>query len=129
MSKFWYRYVDWPTAAPLDEWGDPIHSGGVHVHCKQYPVLKETPQGVWLQLSALYVNDELKKDRRWVKRDARKRFACPTKEEALESFRARKRKQASIYRARANYADRALAKAEREFGNKKHADFMELGVA
>lgn len=121
MTMFWYRYVDHPTAAPLDEYDRPIGRGGVQVHCERYAAIKETPCGVWLQLHDLDTGCKLRlsylgEDRRWIRKDSRKRFACPTKKEALESFRARKRKQASIYRARAADADRALAEAERKFG-------------
>lgn len=46
-------------------------------------VTKTTPKGVWL-------------GDRFVLRDVRKRFACPTLHEALESFVARKDRQIRI---------------------------------
>lgn len=64
-SEVWYRYE---------------HSGSM-VYITSYPVAKHTPKGVWLELYGF---------RRFVLRDARKRYACPTPEEALYSFKRRK---------------------------------------
>ena len=109
MPTYWYRYVDWAMAAPLDEYDMPRGRGGVHIHCERYPVIKETPKGVWLQLSGFRNFRSMEPEKRWVSRSSRKQFACPTKEEAMTSFLARKRRQAGIYRARAAYAEHALA--------------------
>jgi len=51
-------------------------------------------------------------DKKFVLTGATKRFACPTKEEALKSFKARKRRQISILEAQAKHAREALHKAE-----------------
>jgi hypothetical protein len=40
--------------------------------------------------------------------DSRKRYACPTREEAMESFIARKRRQLKILRAQIQRVERAL---------------------
>lgn len=45
---------------------------------------------------------------RFVLLESRKRFACPTKEEALESFIARKEKQISIYNSKLKRAKESL---------------------
>ena len=74
---------------------------GISLTLYSYPVTKQTPCGVWLEL--LYGGGK-----RFVLTSARKRFACPTKEEALESFKARKRRQVRILRARLDEAERAL---------------------
>jgi hypothetical protein len=42
-------------------------------------------------------------------RAARKRFACPTEEDAFASFKARKRSQIAILQVNARLAQRALA--------------------
>lgn len=54
-----------------------------------YPVLKTTAAGVWLDVYG---------DKRFVLNAARKRYACPTIEEALASYHARKARQIRILR-------------------------------
>lgn len=90
----------------LDEWENSIGTSSAHIHCLSIPVLKETPKGVWIG----YHWD----DRRFVLRDARKRYACPTKLEALESFRQRKRRQYEIYRARIKHIEELTGLIRRE---------------
>lgn len=87
----WYRVTDWRSAPPLDEWERPIGRGESHVTVHEYPVLRHTAKGVWLE--AYYGAP------RFVLHGTRKRFACPTVEEAWESFRARKARQARILEA------------------------------
>ena len=95
----WFRVTDGKWAAPLDEWERPIGDGESYVHLHSFRVTKETPCGVWLDSFG---------GRRFVLRDARKRFACPTKEEAIESFRARKTKQLRILQKRIRHVERCL---------------------
>lgn len=98
----WYRFEERRYAAPLDEYENPIPGGSrLVVHLLELPLIKETPKGVWLGWGGLGAG-------RFVLRSAKKRYACPTLEEAKTSFRARKEKQAGIYRARAEDADRAI---------------------
>lgn len=77
---------------------------GVHVYLQKLPVVKETPCGVWVE--------QYGGGTRFVLKAARKRFACPTQEEALTSFKARKRRQIGILRAQLERAEEALDKAE-----------------
>ena len=72
---YWYRYDDTPG------------EGGVYIAKRAFPVLRYTPKGVWLNV---WGTD------RFVRRDALKRFACPTLKEAQLSFRARKSRQLAI---------------------------------
>lgn len=64
-----------------------------------FRVLRTTPCGAWVEN---YGRE------RFVLLTARKKFACATQEEALASFRARKRRQISILRARLAAARAAL---------------------
>ena len=77
MTDTYYRYVD--------------NLASERVTLYRYPVLKTTPQGVWIEYGL---------GRRWVKTNARKRFACPTIDEAFISYRKRKRRQIGIYKER-----------------------------
>lgn len=89
VGDTWYRYEDRRYAAPLDEWERPCGSSRLVVELRQMDVTKVTPKGVWL--GGFYT-------RRFVLLEANKRYACPTKAEAMTSFLARKTKQASILR-------------------------------
>jgi len=102
IGDIWYRYEDKTYAAPLDEFDKPIGSPRLEVLLRSYQVMKHTTHGVWLSESGITFW-------RFVLHNARKRFACPTIEEAKTSFIARKTKQARIYRARAQRAEEALA--------------------
>ena len=66
---------------------------------EQFRVVKETAKGVWLDVYGR---------QRFVLQAARKRFACPTRAEALESYRARKRRQVGLLRTRLKLVELAL---------------------
>ena len=91
-----WRYIDtdisyegqWPPNIVID----PI----------KYDVKKTTPKGVWIYAGL---------DKKFVLLSARKKFAHPTKEEALDSFIARKKRQMSIVRYQFTRAEIALRKA------------------
>ncbi len=101
-QEVWYRYVNGRYAPMLDEFERPLGSGEPFLTLHEYTVLKHTPCGVWLSAGDYGLP-------RFVLRDARKRFACPTKEEAAESFRARKAKEIRILRRQIANAEAALA--------------------
>lgn len=63
-----------------------------------FRVIKRTPCGAWI-------------DGRFVNLKARKKFACNTKEEALECFRRRKEVHVSILKAQLAAAQKDLALA------------------
>ena len=100
MTQVWFRYVDVRYAAPLDEYGHPIGEGSLKVELRELPVIKKTPKGVWL------IGDY--GNRRFVRYNATKTYACPTKDEAKASFIARKRRQIKIYSTRLRAANAAL---------------------
>lgn len=103
----WWRFDDHlEGSGSTDVCGEFIPGPSyVRVHCSAFPVLKHTAKGVWLSVYG---------ERRFVLRSARKRFACPTIDEARVSFIARKTRQAGIFEKRANDAHRAIeiAKAQ-----------------
>ncbi|MFA5600827.1 MAG: hypothetical protein WDA06_09565 [Phenylobacterium sp.] len=59
----------------------------IGIACTEYEILKKTPKGAWI---------EGKGKRRFILDDACRKWAWPTKKEALISFLARKRKQLHI---------------------------------
>lgn len=104
--KVWYRYDDFRYAPPLNEYEEPVGPGRAAVRLHKFKVLKETPKGVWIRYHGDF------SDKRFVLSTARKRFACPTKEEALESFLARKTRQRGIYQARLRHIDEVIVMAQ-----------------
>lgn len=75
-------------------------SGGGRAYLHSFNVVRKTARGVWLDV---YGRD------RFQLSDCRKRFACPTLAEALESFKARKRRQLKLLRAQIQHVEEALA--------------------
>jgi len=100
MKDVLYRYHDSVYAALLDEHDNPDGPGRVVVSLETYKILRTTPKGVWVECFG--------KDK-FVLLAAQKRFACPTKKEALESLLARKKKQISILSDKIRNAESAMA--------------------
>lgn len=70
-----------------------------------FPVIRHTPKGVWLDISEWGYWDRDFQPERFVLSSARRRFACPTPEEAVQSLQARtarriKHLETSLRRAR-----------------------------
>lgn len=108
VAGTWYRFENFRYAGGVDEWGDPIPGDGrAAVRVVEIAVVKFTPKGAW-------VIDHYDDRKRFVLGAARKRYACPTIEEARASFVARKRRQIQILKARARDAEEALALALNE---------------
>lgn len=94
---YWYRVEDYLEGhGYVDECGEYVHTGStVRVRIVPWRVVKETKCGVRLECG--FVN------RSWTKR-----FAAPTKEEAVKDFIARKKRQIGIYEGRLSDARQAL---------------------
>lgn len=81
----------------------------VRVRLVEYQVHKETPEGYW-------IDDDRRNwfgPRRWISKTARRRFAHETKEAAIRSFIARKKRQIKILNFQLETAMTALDLAER----------------
>lgn len=107
-----YRYEDVAYAAPFDDTGRL--PGTVKVELRTYKIVRRTDKGTWIagcfkDSSGMIVIGA----KRFVLLTARKRFACPTLDEARASFVARKQKQVRIYKARIERAIWALAEIKR----------------
>ena len=114
MSKpeeIWYRYQDVRYHPGLNEYDDPLPGPlTTEIYLVEYKVVKHTPKGVWLTAG---MGSGI-----WVSKTARKRFAYPTREEALESLIARRERQVKILNAQLYNAHTALnvAQAMRKTG-------------
>lgn len=98
----YYRYTNIRYASPLDEFDNPIGTGRLDVLCQEYQVTKTTKCGVWLTDTYNIIKPF------FVLNTAKKRYALPSKKEALESFMARKKRQISILSRQMKDAEEAL---------------------
>lgn len=103
MTDYLYRYDDVLTGTgSFDLEGDyiPNPSGGrVVLSLRMFEVIRYTPKGAWIKHYSL--------SEKYVSLTAKKKFACRTEVEALESLLARKRRQCSILAAQLKYAEQA----------------------
>ena len=77
---------------------------GVRVDLLEFYLIKETAKGYWIK-HQWDVKEEYK---RWVSKNGKKRFAYPTKEEALYNFKKRKERQIKILQSLLNNTKMAL---------------------
>lgn len=90
MSEVYYRY-----------------DGYEYASLETYDVLRRTARGAWINIGLPFKGCEKEK---FILDGARKRWAYPTKEEALESFRIRKERQIRHCNDMIERANKALVK-------------------
>ena len=101
----WYRYVQVRESTGTNEW-DESSGYRIRLYCRKYQVIKHTPKGVWL-------NDHYNLCRKFVLKNARKRFACPTEREALISYIARQKLRVLILENQVKDSQAGLRVADR----------------
>ena len=94
MPTLAYRFVD--VLVGSEDWTY------VNVYLHEYPIIKTTVKGFWIDMFGR---------KRFVLSDSRKKFACLTKEDALESFKRRKERQIRLLESQLSHAKTALDKA------------------
>ena len=80
--------------------------------CDEYDLFKETPKGYWIGYG--HFGKLHSSWTKWVSKTARKRYAYPTKEEALVNFKARTKKRMEILHYQALSCSLALGLADNE---------------
>lgn len=86
-------------------------SAGVTIACWEYIIVKETPCGYWINHSMFC------SAKRWTSKTGKKRFAYPTKADALDNFICRRTRQIEILTEKINTANSALHIAITERNN------------
>lgn len=91
----------------MDINGEWVSSGRykVEVILNEYHSVKETPKGHW-------ITNPLKIYKTWISNTSKKRYAYPTKEEALNSFRIRNMKRLTYLKRDLGNVNEALRLAE-----------------
>lgn len=102
IGQFAYRFMDQSYSALVDPYESDDYYSYTVVELQAFLIKKETPYGIviWENTGAGFT----KARTRFVNLDATKTFALPTIEDAIESYVARKERQARIYEARAKKA-------------------------
>lgn len=96
--SYLYRYVDINlVGVAADAWSTRTY---MDVELRKYRIIKHTSKGVWIRCGP--------NKKKFVLSSARKRYAWPTRREALISFKARKRRQIEILHAQLDRAKEAL---------------------
>ena len=90
---------------------DRACSSRVTLHFVEYGVTKLTPHGAWIEATDIMSLVYMKNPKRWINTTAFRRFAWPTKHEALQSFVRRKKCQQAILKAKLERANEAEQKA------------------
>jgi len=101
-----YRYEDVKYSRGCDEFDNPYPGYDLKVELHKYRITRRTPKGAWISLSGFPGHEK------FVLLDARKKFACETGEDAMESFRRRKQKQAKILEGQLKRVQWALKLAD-----------------
>ena len=107
MTTVWYRVEAQLVSAGVDEFDNPLGPAQVYIYVRKYPVVKVTPKGVWLNVYS---------SKRFVRQEARKRFACPTEQEAHLSFIARAERRCCILESQLASTRRGIALSKRALG-------------
>ena len=82
------------------------------IHLETYETIKETPCGYWVLPESAVGYIGLLYRKKWVSKTSRKRFAYPTKAEALNSLKARRERQIVYAKSSLNHAQKVLAQIE-----------------
>lgn len=119
LGDTWHRYKDQPYSHVIDA-DRELYGSTLQLDLVTFEVFKITPKGVWLARAwdinrsgdqpTLYEHAA----KHFVRLNAKRRYAHPTKVEALKSFIARKKSQAAILQRQLDRVDKAerLGKAE-----------------
>lgn len=89
---------------------------------RTFHLLKETPCGWWIVIPRTSILQWGKPVKKWVSKTARKRYAYPTRKEAIRNFLARKRRQIAILKWRLEMVEEAQRLATRMMDKEKEED-------
>lgn len=114
-----YRY-EAVSYASLDHDGEYVRPSypNVKIVLTEFSLHKETPKGYRIGYGTL---DSFHGDSRWVSKTAKKRYAYPTKEEAMTNYIKRTERRVSILKAQLLRVEiglgqaKAMQKTEKEF--------------
>jgi len=94
LNNLFFRYeaVEYAIIGHDGEFTSPVFANP-KIELRQYNLWKETPKGYWIGYGKA---DSLNSGGRWVSKTSIKRFAYPTKKEAMENFIKRNESRVKI---------------------------------
>lgn len=108
--------VDDATYSVSSGWGDDEYYSDTRIEIEAFIVAKVTEKGFRIVTCEGWGRPS---QTRWIAHNWTKQFASRTPEDAMRSYIARRKKQASIYRARAARAEGLVSTAERMLEKQK----------
>lgn len=97
MVEKYYRYQEFRYSHGVDQFDDPLPGYDLRVNLLTFGVVKKTPKGVWIcQTIDTGVFMGIHGIKKFILNSARKKYACPTKADAINAFLARKLRQRKI---------------------------------
>lgn len=103
MKLFRYEDKVYSTCEISPSGAETYSTTPVRLELEEYEVVKQTQCGFWIDWAF---------SKKWVSNAGKKRYAYPTKELALKSFRFRKERQISIHQKIIKRAIQALRLAD-----------------
>lgn len=115
--KTFYRYEVDNQSVSYDE--DEIYSKRFirsKLTCKVYYLHKETPKGYWIGIGQPPKPGELSSSwRKWIPKESKKRYAYPTREEAIINFIKRTKRRMNILESQVGSCKVGLKAADKEY--------------
>lgn len=102
----------------LYRYEDYYWNGFVQIRLRECQVIKETNCGYWIST--------VLGSKKWIRKNATRRYAYPTKKEGMISFKARKGRQIEILKAQLERAKAALAIANNLIDNMNNNTITEV---
>jgi len=109
-SFFRYEAVEYASLGINGEYEAP-NVPNPKVELRTYNLFKETPKGYWIGYGSLS-EGKLRGQAHWVSKTSKKRFAYPTKKEALENFIKRNERRVKILKRQVWSCEMAIMKAK-----------------
>ena len=124
--KQFYRY-ELMRYSSVDQFGDSIPTTP-RLTLTQYGLVRETPKGYWIE--AYYKGGDAHSlrhsDQRWIPKVSKKRYAYPTKEEALDNYIRRTTIRVGHLESQMNDAKHGMYLAKNALGSLKETIGNEL---
>jgi len=107
-----YRYEAVEYSAGVDQFDEPIRKlfPDPKIELRTFNLHKETPKGYWIGYG--HPDNGLQSHSQWVSKTAKKRYAYPTKEEAMNNYIKRTEKRIKILKSQLDSCEYALSKAK-----------------
>jgi hypothetical protein len=94
MKFYRYETVEYAVMDSEGEYMNPTYPNP-KLEVREFNLFKETPKGYWIGYGSMNYGT-LRSNGKWVSKTSKKRYAYPTKEEALNNFILRTEKRIKI---------------------------------